>query len=56
MFPEPHPVADIGRLQAQMPAPVLEVDLVDLLHELERAPDDPELHDLFDHYAYYSEM
>ena len=55
MFTEASPAA-VEWLQAQMPAPVLDVDLVDLLHELERTPDDPELHDLYDHYAYYSEM
>jgi hypothetical protein len=56
MYPAPHPAADIERLQAQLPAPVLEVDLVDLLHELERTPDDRELHDLYDTYFYYAEM
>jgi len=56
MYPELHPAADIERLQALLLAPVLEVDLIDLLHELERTPDDRELHDLYDHYAYYSEM
>jgi hypothetical protein len=29
---------------------------VDLLHELDRSPDDPELRDLADHFAYYSEI
>jgi len=55
MLNTPSPI-ETEWLQALLPAPVLEVDLVDLLHELERAPDDPELHDLYDHYAYYSEM
>ena len=56
MYPELHAAADIERLQAQLPAPVLEVDLIDLLHELERTPDDPELQALFDTYFYYAEM
>ena len=55
MFLEPPPTA-IDRLQALLPAPVLEVDLIDLLHELERSPDDPDLHHLYDTYFYYAEM
>jgi hypothetical protein len=42
--------------QDRLVALSLEVDLVDLLTELERAPDDPELHALADHYFYYSEI
>ncbi len=42
--------------QELLVAPPVEVDLIDLLAELERAPDDPELHDLFDTYFYYAEM
>jgi len=42
--------------QERLVALPLEVDLVDLLTELERAPDDPELHDLYDTYFYYAEM
>jgi hypothetical protein len=42
--------------QELLVAPPVEVDLIDLLAELERTPDDPELHDLYNHYAYYSEM
>ena len=56
MYPELHPAADIERLQAQLAAPMIEVDLVDLLHELDRTPDDPELHDLYNTYFYFSEM
>jgi hypothetical protein len=48
MFLEPSPVA-IEWAQERLVAPPLEVDLVDLLTELERTPDDPELHDLYDH-------
>ena len=55
MFLEPSPVA-IEWVQERLVALPLEVDLVDLLTELERAPDDPELHDLANHYFYYAEM
>jgi hypothetical protein len=48
--------AEIAWAQERLVAPPVEVDLVDLLTELERAPDDPELHHLYNHYAYYSEM
>ena len=55
MFPEPSPTA-IEWAQERLVALPLEVDLVDLLNELERTPDDPELHDLYDTYFYFSEM
>ena len=55
MFLEPSSTA-IEWTQERLVAPPVEVDLIDLLNELERAPDDPELHNLYDHYAYYSEM
>ena len=51
----PSPV-DIHWAQERLVAPPLEIDIVDLLHELERTPDDRELHDLYNHYAYYSEI
>lgn len=47
---------DIELAQERLVAPPLEIDLVDLLHELDRSPDDPELRDLADHFAYYSEI
>lgn len=56
MNPVLNPSIDTERLQSQLTAPVLEVDLLDLLHELARTPDDPELLDLADHYFYYAEM
>ena len=55
MFLEPSPVA-IEWTQERLVAPPVEVDLIDLLHELERSPDDPELHHLYDTYFYYAEM
>jgi len=55
MMNTPSPAA-LDRAQERLIALPLEVDLVDLLTELERAPDDPELHDLFDAYFYYAEM
>ena len=55
MLNTPSPAA-IDWAQERLLAPSVEVDLVDLLTELERAPDDPELHDLADHYFYYAEM
>ena len=42
--------------QERLVAPPLDIDIVDLLHELERAPDDPELHALADHHFYFAEM
>ena len=42
--------------QDRLVALPLEIDLVDLLTELERSPDDPELHNLYDTYFYFSEM
>ena len=48
--------AEIAWAQERLLAPSVEVDLVDLLAELERTPDDPELHDLYDTYFYFSEM
>ena len=42
--------------QERLVAPPLEIDIVDLLQELERSPDDPELHALADHFTYYSEI
>jgi hypothetical protein len=47
---------EIELAQERLVAPPLDIDLVDLLHELERSPDDPELRDLADHFAYYSEI
>ena len=55
MMNAPSPTA-LDWAQERLIALPLEVDLVDLLTELERAPDDPELHDLYNHHAYYSEM
>ena len=55
MLTTPSPAA-IDWTQERLVAAPLEIDLVDLLTELERTPNDPELHDLYDHYAYYSEM
>jgi len=55
MMNTPSPTA-LDWAQERLVALPLEVDLVDLLTELERAPDDPELHDLADHYFYYAEM
>ena len=48
--------AEIAWAQERLVAPPVDVDLVDLLHELERSPDDPELHHLYDTYFYYAEM
>lgn len=56
MNPALIPYSDTERLQSQLAAPVLEVDLFDLLYELARKPDDPELLDLANHYYYYAEM
>ena len=55
MLHTPSPTA-LDWAQERLVALPLEVDLVDLLHELDRAPDDPELHDLYDTYFYFSEM
>ena len=55
MLNTPSPAA-IDWAQERLLAPSVEVDIVDLLTELERAPDDPELHDLYDTYFYYAEM
>ena len=55
MMNTPSPTA-LDWAQERLVALPLEVDLVDLLTELERAPDDPELHDLYDTYFYYAEM
>jgi len=55
MLTTPSPAA-IDWAQELLVAPPVEVDLVDLLTELDRTPDDPELHALADHYFYYSEI
>jgi hypothetical protein len=55
MMNTPSPTA-LDWAQERLVALPLEVDLVDLLTELERTPDDPELHDLANHYFYYTEM
>ena len=55
MMNAPSPAA-IDWAQELLVAPPVEVDLIDLLTELERTPDDPELHDLYDTYFYFSEM
>ncbi len=55
MLNTPSPTA-LDWAQERLVALPLEVDLVDLLTELERTPDDPELHDLYDTYFYYAEM
>ena len=55
MLHTPSPT-EIEWTQERLVAPPVEVDLVDLLTELNRTPDDPELHDLFDTYFYYAEM
>ncbi len=55
MMNTPSPTA-IEWTQERLLAPPLDIDIVDLLNELDRTPDDPELHDLYNHYAYYAEM
>ena len=55
MLNTPSPLA-LDWAQDRLVALPLEADLVDLLNELERSPDDPELHDLFDTYFYNAEM
>ena len=55
MLNTPSPTA-LDWAQERLLAPSVEVDIVDLLTELERTPDDPELHALADHYFYYSEI
>ena len=55
MMNTPSPTA-LDWAQGRLVAPPVEVDLVDLLTELDRTPDDPELHNLFDTYFYYAEM
>jgi hypothetical protein len=55
MMNTPSPTA-LEWTQERLVAPPIEFDLVDLLTELERTPDDPELHALADHYFYYSEI
>ena len=55
MLNTPSPTA-LDLAQERLVAPPVEVDLVDLLTELDRTPDDPELHDLYDTYFYYAEM
>ena len=52
---QPSPV-ELQWSQERLVAPPLEIDVVDLLHELERSPDDPELHALADHFTYFAEM
>ena len=47
---------DLQWMQERLVAPPLEIDIVDLLHELECTPDDRELHDLYHTYFYFSEM
>jgi hypothetical protein len=56
MMPNAPAPALIEWTQDRLVALPLEVDLVDLLTELERKPDDPELLDLYDTYFYFSEM
>ena len=55
MLNAPSPTA-LDWAQERLIALPLEVDLVDLLTELDRTPDDPELHALADHYFYFAEM
>jgi hypothetical protein len=55
MLNTPSPTA-LDWAQERLLAPSVEVDIVDLLTELERTPDDPELHALADHYFYYAEI
>jgi hypothetical protein len=55
MLNTPSPTA-LDWAQERLLAPSVEVDIVDLLTELERKPDDPELLDLYDTYFYFSEM
>ena len=55
MLHTPSPT-EIEWTQERLVAPPLDIDIVDLLNELDRTPDDPELHDLYNHYAYYAEM
>ena len=55
MMNTPSPTA-LDWAQGRLVAPPLDIDIVDLLHELERAPDDPELHALADHHFYFAEM
>jgi hypothetical protein len=47
---------ELQSAQEHLVALPLEIDIVDLLQELERSPDDPELHALADHFTYYSEI
>ena len=48
--------AELEWAQAQLTAQPVEIDLFDLLTELDRSPEDPELLGLFYHYFYFSEM
>ena len=56
MLNQPLAPVDLQWTQERLVAPPLEIDVVDLLHELERTPDDRELHDLYHTYFYFSEM
>nr|MBS0019435.1 hypothetical protein [Gammaproteobacteria bacterium] len=51
MLNQPPSPVELHWLQDRLVAPSIQIDIVDLMHELERTPDDRELHDLYNHYA-----